>query len=164
MLRRIWLLGAERFIALLLVAFAMAELYAALQLSLSEEFTLGPGAMPVIYSVALLIFAGILAIWPSQKASPVAESPVVSDREAVPVRNYRIGVLAFALVVVFIVSIYLVGFFAGTIIFSLLYTMIVLRWPAVKAAGFALIWGVALYYGFDRLLGVQLESGILFGS
>lgn len=42
--------------------------------------------------------------------------------------------------------------------------MLVLRWPVHKAAAFALIWGGVLYYGFDRLLGVQLEPGILFGS
>jgi hypothetical protein len=164
MLRRAQWLGAERSIALLLIAFAVAELYAALQLSVSEEFTLGPGAMPVIYSVAVLVFAGMLAIWPSQEAPPVVESLVGRDDGAVPVRNYRAGVLTFTLVAVFIVSIYFVGFFGGTIIFSFLYIMLVLRWPVLKAAAFALIWGGVLYYGFDRLLGVQLEPGILFGS
>ena len=64
----------------------------------------------------------------------------------------------------FIVSIYFVGFFGGTIIFSFLYITLVSRWPVLKASAFAMIWGGALYYGFDRLLGVQLEPGILFGS
>jgi hypothetical protein len=164
MLRRIQSLNVERFIALLLIVFAVAELYAAMQLSVSEEFTLGPGALPVIYAVGLLIFAGILAVWPSQKSPGVIENPVVSKDEAVPVRDYRAGGLTFALIFVFIVSIYLVGFFGGTVIFSFLFTKLVTRWPVLKAAALALIWGGALYYGFDHLLGVQLEPGILFGS
>ena len=74
------------------------------------------------------------------------------------------GGLTFALIAVFIVSIYLVGFFGGTIIFSFLFTKFITRWSLLKAAAFALIWGGALYYGFDHLLGVQLDPGILFDS
>ncbi|HVZ01676.1 MAG TPA: tripartite tricarboxylate transporter TctB family protein [Dongiaceae bacterium] len=164
MLGRVQSLGAERLIALLLIIFAVAELYAALQLSVSAEFTLGPGAMPVIYSVGLLIFALVLAIWPAQKAPPVIENPVDVEEEPVVIGNYRIGVITFVLVAVFVASIYFVGFFGGTAIFSFLYILLVLRWSVIKSAAFALVWGGALYYGFDRLLGVQLEPGILFGS
>jgi hypothetical protein len=164
MLRRIQTLSVERFIAALLVVFALIELYGALQLSVSEEFTLGPGALPVVYGVGLIIFAGILLIWPSQKAPPVIENPVAGEDEVVSVRNYRAGVLTFALVVVFIAGIYFVGFFGGTAIFALLYLTLVMRWSVLKAAASAVIWGGALYYGFDRLLGVQLEPGMLFGS
>ena len=81
-----------------------------------------------------------------------------------PVRNYRDGVLTFALVALFIASIYFVGFLGGTIMFSLLFVLLISRWPVPKAAAFGLIWGGAVYYGFDSLLGVQLEPGILFGG
>jgi hypothetical protein len=172
MLRRIQLLGIERFIAALLVIFALIELYGALHLSVSEEFTLGPGALPVIYAVGLVIFAGILVVSPGKKAPPVIENPVVSEdedptageNEAAPAQDYKAGGLTFVLLAVFIVSIYLVGFFGGTIVFSFLFTKFITRWPLPKAVAFSLIWGGALYYGFDHLLGVQLDPGILFGS
>jgi hypothetical protein len=165
MIGRVQTLSAERVIALLLIVFSVAELYGALHLSVSAEFTLGPGAMPLIYSIGLLIFATVLAIWPAQKAPPVIENPVdVPDEPVVVVRNYRVGIITFVLVAVFVIGIYFIGFFGGTAIFSFLYVLLVLRWPLIKAAAFALIWAGALYYGFDRLLGVQLEPGILFGS
>ena len=149
----------------LLIAFGAAELYSATKLSLSQEFTLGPGALPVIYSVGLLIFAGMLAIWPSQEAAPDIESSVAGEDEA-PCRSGTIGRVSSPsrLSLLFIISIYFVGFFGGTILFSFLYITVVSRWPVLRASAFALIWGGALYYGFDRLLGVQLEPGILFGS
>lgn len=155
-------LGSERFIALLLIAFAVAQLYGAMQLSLSEEFTLGPGALPVIYSIGLLIFSGWLAISPSQKAPPIIETD--AEVEPAPARNYRDGALTFGLVGLFIFSIYFIGFLGGTVIFSLLYVVFITRWPILKAAAFAVIWGGSVYYGFDHLLGVQLEPGIFFGG
>jgi hypothetical protein len=161
---RLQTLGAERFIALLLIIFAAAELYGAVQLSLSEEFTLGPGALPVIYAVGLLIFAVTLAIWPSQNARPIVEGTDVKEEETLPIRNYRDGIVTFTLVALFIFSIYFVGFLGGTIMFSLLYVLLIARWSVLQATAFAVIWGGAVYYGFDRLLGVQLEQGILFAS
>jgi hypothetical protein len=66
-LGRIQSRGAECFIAMLLIVFAVAALNVAVQFSGSEEFELGPGAMPVIYAEGSLVFAGVLAIWQSQK-------------------------------------------------------------------------------------------------
>ena len=164
MVKQIQLMGAERFVALLLIVFSVAELYAAMKLSLTEEFTLGPGALPVIYAVGLLIFAGMMAAWPSQKAPAAIDSSAVSKQEAVPPRNYRDGILTFSFVVAFIIAIYFVGFLGGTMIFSLLYVVFIAKWPILKSVPFALIWGGSVYYGFDHLLGVQLEPGILFGG
>jgi small-conductance mechanosensitive channel len=160
MLGRIASLGAERFIALLLGVFAVVELSSAVHLPVSEEFTLGPGAMPLIYGVGLLIFAAIPAIRPSQKR--VSAAP--AESQDAPPRDYRAGAITFALLILFIASVYFAGFFIGTAIFSFLYLKIVMRSPLHKAAIFAVIWGGALYYGFDHLLEVQLEPGLLFGG
>lgn len=153
-------LGAERFVALLLGVFAVIELSSAVHLPVSEEFTLGPGAMPLIYGAGLLIFAAILAIRPTQKRVAAASG---ENRDA-PARDYKGGAITYALLILFIASVYFVGFFIGTALFSFLYLKIVMRSPLHKAAMFAVIWGGALYYGFDHLLEVQLEPGLLFGS
>lgn len=169
MLGRIRSLGLERGIAALLFIFGLIELYGATHLSVSEEFTLGPGALPIIYAVGLLIFAGILALWPAKKAPPVIENPVeskvseVDKGEALP-RDYKSGAVTFGLIGLFIVSIYVIGFFGGAVLFTFLFTKLITRWPLLKAGAFAIIWGGALYYAFDHLLGVQLEQGILFGG
>lgn len=161
---RIQSFGAERFTALLLIIFAVTEFYGAMQLSMSEQFTLGPGALPAIYSVGLLIFSTVLLIQPSRKAPPILEGSADGEHDPGPVCDYRAGIITFALVAAFIASIYFVGFLGGTIMFSLLYVLLISRWPIHQAAIFAVIWGGAVYYGFDRLLGVQLETGVLFGS
>lgn len=169
MLKQIRTLNIERFIAGVLVVFALVELYGATQLSVAEEFTLGPGALPIIYSLGVVMFAGILFIWPTKKAPPLIQNPVMSEgdagrEEALPTPNYRAGALTFAFIAVLIASIYFLGFFAGASIFSFLYTRFITRWPLAKAIAFALIWGGALFYTFDHVLEVQLEPGVLFGS
>jgi len=163
MLKQLKALGAERFVSLLLITFSVAEIYAALQLSMTEEFTLGPGALPLIYASGLLIFSCIMGLTPTEK-EPAEESAPNSASIALPTLNYRDGLITFILVALFISSIYFVGFLGGTIIFSLLYVLLISKWPIPKAAAFALVWGGAVYFGFDHLLGVQLEPGILFGG
>lgn len=161
---RIQALGFERLTALMLITFAVIELYGAMQLSMSEEFTLGPGAMPAIYATGLLIFSLLMLIQPTRKALPDLDTTSDGEHESVVACNYRAGGITFGLVVAFIASIYFVGFLGGTIMFSLLYVLLISRWSVLQATAFGVVWGGAVYYGFDRLLGVQLETGILFGS
>lgn len=166
MSERFHALGAERLAALLLITFSVAEFYAALKLSVSAEYTLGPGAMPIIYSVGLFIFATALLLQPSKKASTSIGAAIEAgdESEPAPSPNYRAGVILFALVAAYIASIYVIGFLGGTILFALLYLLLVARWPVMKAAAFAVLWGAGIYVLFVDVLEVQLESGILFSS
>jgi hypothetical protein len=162
MLTKIKALDIERFVALLLGVFAVVELTQAVQLSTYEEFTLGPGAMPLIYGVGLLIFSILLAVTASPKEKAPPERP--DEKMDEPGKNYRAGVITFSLLILFVILIFLVGFLPSLIVFSFLHLVLVMRLQWVKAAVFALIWGGCLYYAFDHLLEVQLEPGILFGS
>jgi hypothetical protein len=161
MLEKIRALDIERFVALLLGVFAIAELTQAMQLSIYEEFTLGPGAMPLIYGVGLLIFAVLLGITASPKEKAPPERP--DEKMDEPGRNYRAGIVTFGLLILFVVLIFLVGFLPSLIIFSFLHLCLVMRLSLLKAAVFSLLWGGGLYYAFDHLLEVQLEPGLLFG-
>lgn len=162
MLARIRALDVERFVALLLAIFAIAQLTQALQLPLSEEFTLGPGAMPLIYGLGLLIFAVLLALTasPKEKSSPERPNEKIDETG----RNYPAGILTFSLLILFVVSIYLVGFLGGTVIFSFLHLILVMRMKVLQAAVVSLLWGGGLYFAFAHLLEVQLEPGMLFGG
>ena len=159
---RIRALDVERFVALLLAIFAIAQLTQALQLPLGEEFTLGPGAAPLIYALGLLIFAGLLALTasPKERASPERLDEQMDETG----RNYPAGILTFFLLILFVVSIYLVGFLVAMIIFSFLHLIFVMRMDLPRAAVVALLWGGGLYYTFAHLLHVQLEQGMLFGG
>ena len=162
MLEKISGLDVERIVALVLVIFSIAELTQALQLPLSEEFTLGPGAMPVFYGAGLLIFAVLLWFTASPNERALPERP--DERMDEPGRNYPAGITTFLLVVAFVGSIYLIGFLAGTVVFSLLHLIFVMRLNVLKSVTFSLIWGGGLYYLFHDLLSVQLEQGMLFGG
>jgi Tripartite tricarboxylate transporter TctB family len=161
MRNKIGSLGAERLVALALMIFAVAELYAASRLAVTEEFTLGPGAMPLIYGVGLLIFASVLAARPQNGAPLQADA---AEGEDAPVRDYRSGGITYALLILLIASVYFLGFLIGTILFSFLYLLLVIRWKWFKAAMFSVIWGAALYYTFSHLLQIQLEPGLVFGG
>jgi hypothetical protein len=161
MLEKIRALDIERFVALLLGVFAIAELTQAMQLSIYEEFTLGPGAMPLIYGVGLLIFAVLLGLTASPKEKAPPERP--DEKMDEPGRNYRAGIVTFGLLILFVVLIFFIGFLPSLIIFSFLHLCLVMRLSLLKAAVFSLLWGGGLYYAFDHLLEVQLEPGLLFG-
>jgi Tripartite tricarboxylate transporter TctB family len=162
MLEKIRALDIERFVALLLGVFAIAELTQAMQLSIYEEFTLGPGAMPLIYGVGLLVFAVLLGLTASQKEKPAPPEHPTEKMDASG-QNYRAGAVTFILLLLFVILIFFVGFLPSLIIFSFLHLMLVMRLSLLKAAVFSLLWGGGLYYAFDHLLDVQLEPGLLFG-
>jgi hypothetical protein len=162
MLEKIRALEIERFVALLLGVFAIAELTQAMQLSIYEEFTLGPGAMPLTYGVGLLIFAVLLGVTASPKEKPAPPEHPTEKMDA-PGQNYRAGIITFGLLILMVVLIFIIGFLPSLIIFSFLHLILVMRLSLLKAAVFSLLWGAGLWYAFDHLLDVQLEPGMLFG-
>jgi hypothetical protein len=137
------------------VLFSVAELYAAFQLPLSEDFTLGPGALPAIYGVGLLGFSLVLMFESVRKGVRAA------DDEEEPT-DLRSGLIALGLLALFIGSIYLVGFLIALIAFCFLFCLLISKLDLVRSAIFALIWGAAVYAAFDYLLEIPLETGLLF--
>ena len=122
----------------------------------------GPGAMPVIYGIGLLIFSLLLGFTASPKERPLPER--LDEKMDEPGRNYPAGIITFLLVVLFVASIDFVGFLVGTILFSFLHLIFVMRLNVPKSVAFSLLWGGGLYYLFQHLLAVQLEQGMLFGG
>lgn len=136
----------------LLVIFAVAQIYAALHLSVAEDYTLGPGALPIIYSVGLLLFSGYLLV----------ESLVKGAKAKVEDSNYLSGILCVAFLFIFISSIYVVGFLISTMMFCFLFCMFISHMGLVRSVIFSVIWGGAVYGVFDYLLQIPLEAGFLF--
>ncbi|MCS0505012.1 tripartite tricarboxylate transporter TctB family protein [Ancylobacter mangrovi] len=145
-------LNAEIVVSAFMVAFAAAQVYAANQLSLSADYTLGPGALPMIYSVGLLICS----------AAVLFESVRQGGSDGVGEKNSMRGVLCILLLVLFVASIYVVGFLFSTIVFCFLFCQFFSGLGLVKNIAFSVIWGAALYAAFHYLLEVPLEPGLLF--
>jgi Tripartite tricarboxylate transporter TctB family len=166
MLARIAFLRVEFLVAVLLVVFALVEMVGSLELHMGEEFTLGPGAMPLIYSTGLLIFAGLL-LWtsrPKRTAIAVKAKTPDEEKEEAPALDYVAGIKTFLLVVLFVAAIYYVGFLIGTALFAFLQLKLVMRVTLAKSLLFGLLWGGGLYFAFEHLLEVQLEPGLLFSG
>ncbi len=164
MLARITSLRVEFLVALLLAVFAVVEMIGAIELPMGEEFTIGPGAMPLIYSVGLLLFAGYLLYTSRPKRSVAEANPLKEAEEEAPKLDYGAGVKTFLLVTGLIAAIYFVGFLVSMMVFAVLHLRLVMRMPWLKAATIGVIWGGALYFAFAHLLEVQLEPGILFSG
>lgn len=165
MLSRLAALRVDFIVALFLMVFALVEMVGSLELHMGEEFTLGPGAMPLIYSSGLLIFAGILLYHARPRRAAIeamAEVKASEEKEEAPALDYGAGVKTFLLVVLFIASLYYVGFLIGTAVFAFLQLRFVMRVSLPKALLFGLLWGGGLYFAFEHLLEVQLEPGLLF--
>jgi hypothetical protein len=160
---RLYPLNAEVTVSFLLVAFAAAELYAALRLPMTEEFTLGPGALPSIYAVGLLLFSVTLFVRSVRKA-PASKAAAATHGGEAPgeVTDVKAGLISVALLTLFIAAIYLVGFMISLILFCFLFCLFVSKLGLVKSIVFALIWGGAVFMAFDYLLQIPLESGLLF--
>ena len=94
--------------------------------------------------LGLLIFAVLLALTasPKEKSSPEHPNEKIDETG----RNYPAGILTFSLLILFVVSIYLVGFLGGTVIFSFLHLILVMRMKVLQAAVVSLLWGGGLYF------------------
>jgi putative tricarboxylic transport membrane protein len=151
--RGLALLNAERLIGGFLVLLGAAELYAATGLRVGAEFTLGPGALPIVYALGLILFAALLAFRRTERGtSERAESGA----------ELRSAVLFFGLLLLFAAVTALAGFLIALLLFSFLTLILVVKWSLVKSALFSAIWSLALYAVFRFVLKVPLESGSLF--
>ncbi len=145
-------LGVERFVALVLIVLAVVELFAIWKLPLGAEFTLGPGAMPLIYAVGLLLFATVLFLRTDRRKADADDTST----------DFKSGILFFVLLVAFAVCIELAGFLIATAGFSILSLLLVARLEPLKSVLFAAAWSGGLFYVFKYVLQVPLEPGLLF--
>jgi hypothetical protein len=145
--------SAETFVAALLVVFAVAQIYAAAHLHMSEDYTLGPGAMPIIYSIGLLMFSGYLLV------DAVKKGPKAGRHDGA---DYKSGILCVLFLLLFISSIYVVGFLLSTVMFCFLFCLFISKIGLVKSVVFSIAWGGTVYAVFDYLLQIPLETGMLF--
>lgn len=140
----------ERTLALALMAVGAVGIYAASGLSLWDEYTVGPGATPIIYGIGVLVCGAWVL------ARPAAPSAI--DLGPLFTRAVILAVLMAALAA----SLDYIGFTVGLFAFSLAALLLVSRMKVLPAILFASIWVALLYGGFVYLLKIPFPRGAFF--
>ncbi len=127
-----------------------------LPLKMIRGTSLGPGMMPMLYSIALILLAAVFALtdngenkisWKGLFVQPVLD-----------------GVIFTALCFSMFVVLCLFGTTAALALFCISALTLLKRMSFRKAVVFGIVWSVVLYVVFVRLLGVPFEQGAIVKS
>ncbi len=145
----------EKYLSIFLVLIGALGVWGSLKVPIAERFTLGPGALPLIYAAGVLLFAVMLLVMTlrGQRAG-------VADAVPEPPGTY--GLLFFLFNCALALSVHLIGFVAGLFLFSLSSLTYAGGWKIKKALLFSIIWTIGLYILFKVIIGVPFVEGFLF--
>ena len=147
----------EKYLSIFLVLIGALGVWGSLKVPIAERFTLGPGALPLIYSLGVLLFSITLLV--TTLRGQKGETPnTVSEPPG------RYGWLFFLLNCALALSVHLIGFTIGMFLFSLLSLIYTDGWKVKKALLFSVIWTISLYILFKHIIGVPFIEGFLFES
>lgn len=143
-----------RVFSVFMVFIGSACIYGSVRLPVAERFTLGPGAMPLIYSVGVIICA--ILIWvsaPSQKDGSLKSALEPPGRYGLVflILNFALGL-----------TVYVLGFAIGLILFCFLALVFTKGWRPYRALLFSIAWSLSIYILFTLFLDVPFLKGVLF--
>ncbi|MFZ7101447.1 MAG: tripartite tricarboxylate transporter TctB family protein [Peptococcaceae bacterium] len=139
--------------SIIMAAISLAGITGSFSLRMVRGTSLGPGMMPLIYSILLLILAAIFFIqkdnsekidWKALMQPPVIE-----------------GIIFYVLNLVMLLLFYLFGTVASMAIFCIAAQLMLKRMRWKKAVLFSVVWVAALYTLFVLVLQIPFETGIL---
>ena len=149
-------MSADLVVGLTLAAFGCAELWSASSLPISADFTVGPGALPIAYSSGLIVFS-VLVVLGALSSKDAGATQHLQTSQSI----YQ-GLSLLALMIIFIAIIYVIGFLASCIVFSITLSYFICKVSKMYSLFFGIVWSLAIYSLFKYALQVPLESGILF--
>jgi hypothetical protein len=147
----------EKSLSIFLVLIGALGVWGSLKVPIAERFTLGPGALPLIYAVGVLSLAIILFVIAFRDKKD--ETP-----DALPKMPGTYGLLFFLFNCALALSVHLIGFTVGLFLFSLATLICIGRWKVKKALLFSVIWTIALYVLFKMIIHIPFIEGLLFES
>jgi len=156
-------IGRDGIAGLILLAISLVLLVKSFQLPSLPIVPVGPGFYPAIVLSFMAVASALLVLQDLMKPRPTAETGAGDA----PQRNYRLVVVAFAIVGAYVVLLPLVGFRVATVLFvgalqAVLGRPQTARQWAVLAA-IALGTAAASYFVFERYLLVLLPRGAWTG-
>jgi putative tricarboxylic transport membrane protein len=144
----------EKVFSVFMFFIGVVGFYGSIHLPVSERFTLGPGAMPLIYSSGVVICA--ILIW------VLAPSRKDASFKNVLGRPGRYGLIFLILNFVLGFIVYMVGFAIGLILFCFLALFFTKGWRPYRALLFSVAWSLAIYILFTIFLDVPFLKGAIF--
>ncbi|MDO9295971.1 tripartite tricarboxylate transporter TctB family protein [Bradyrhizobium sp.] len=155
-------IGRDGIAGLVLLAISLVLLVKSFQLPSLPIVPVGPGFYPSIVLCFMAAASALLVLQDLMK-----RAPVVADVPGAPRRNYRLVVIAFAIVGIYVVLLPLLGFRLATVLFvgSLQAALGRPRTPRQWAVLAAIALGTAMvsYFVFERYLLVLLPRGAWTG-
>ncbi|WP_291851902.1 tripartite tricarboxylate transporter TctB family protein [Bradyrhizobium sp.] len=156
-------IGRDGIAGLVLLAISLVLLVKSFQLPSLAIVPVGPGFYPAIVLAFMAAASALLVLQDLLKRRPTA----VADAPAAPPRNYRLVVIAFAIVGGYIALLPLLGFRLATVLFVGT-LQAALGWPQTARqwlvlAAIALGTGLVSYVVFERYLMVLLPRGAWTG-
>jgi putative tricarboxylic transport membrane protein len=156
-------IGRDGIAGLVLLAISLVLLVKSFQLPSLPIVPVGPGFYPAIVLSLMAAASALLVLQDLLKR----RAPAVAGAGDAPPRNYRLVVIAFAIVGAYVVLLPLVGFRVATVLFvgalqaALGRPQTARQW--VVLAAIALGTGVVSYFVFERYLLVLLPRGAWTG-
>ena len=156
-------IGRDGIAGLILLAISLVLLVKSFQLPSLPIVPVGPGFYPAIVLSFMAVASALLVLQDLMKRRPTA----VAGAGDAPPRNYRLVVVAFAIVGAYVVLLPLVGFRVATVLFvgglqaALGRPRTARQW--VVLAAIALGTAVVSYFIFERYLLVLLPRGAWTG-
>jgi len=156
-------IGRDGIAGLILLAISLVLLVKSFQLPSLPIVPVGPGFYPAIVLSFMAAASALLILQDLMKPRPMAEA-VAGDA---PRRNYRLVVIAFAIVGGYVALLPIVGFRVATVLFvgalqaALGRPQTARQWAVLAAI--ALGTGVVSYFVFERYLLVLLPRGAWTG-
>src|SRR5215218_2285313 len=155
-------IGRDGIAGLVLLAISLVLLVQSFQLPSLPIVPVGPGFYPAIVLSFMAAASALLVL-----QDLVKRAPVVADAADAPRRNYRLVVIAFAIVGLYVVLLPLVGFRVATVLFVAALQAALGRpetarqWAVLSAI--AIGTAVVSYVVFERYLLVLLPRGAWTG-
>ena len=155
-------LGRDGVAGLILLAISLVLLVQSFQLPSLPIVPVGPGFYPAIVLSFMAAASALLVLQDLLK-----RAPVTADADGAPRRNYRLVVIAFAIVGSYVVLLPLVGFRVATVLFvgalqaALGRPRTARQWTVL--AVIALVTAALSYFVFERYLLVLLPRGAWTG-
>jgi putative tricarboxylic transport membrane protein len=156
-------IGRDGIAGLILLAISLVLLVQSFQLPSLPIVPVGPGFYPAIVLSFMAATSALLVLQDLMKRG----APAVAAAPAAPARNYRLVVIAFAIVGIYVVLLPLLGFRIATVLFvgalqaALGEPRTARQWAVLAAIAFGT--AAVSYFIFERYLLVLLPRGAWTG-
>jgi hypothetical protein len=142
--------GLERIMCLAMAAMGVVALISIRmdKLKFTQKYTIGPGLLPLIYAIVLIISAAAVYIGSREKEHWTLHALIGNPG--------RRGSLTVCLLVLLTVCVRYFPFLGCVFVFTFAGLMLLEKWKPLKALLFSAVWTAVIYGMFTYLFGVKL--------